>query len=649
MEQFSRTTSRGTQSADLAIETSKSIGQIAKLLKNRQSNKILKRFFRRLMVHCLFVGDHVDRIKPALGTNIDFLTRILDLFESLVADHISSAGQIYPYPRQRALNRRWETLRSQENGERLEFVGHCLKVESLAVEEIDEAFNEWEEDVVAAYPDDANCPPPTKERDEPSYRVWSAAQSLFKALSSSTKCGCAPKHEVGATLRLGTYRKPDPDDTNDFDIFLSLQRYWQEAHVHTVRDNVVRFAVDGEAQPPQNSTLNYKPMRVRGHLCKHIREKQKFSDRMEFKVERDMLWKLRSKKSTASIDNKKPTVSLQQFVKEGSQYLTDKTKRILAVLLSYAVLHLHGTPWLEQNWDSSKIIFFKTSSSIIPLRPFIQTQLVRENVNLDPGLPLNENESDCLNPDDLDPDDLDIEDDMDPDHIEHPFPTLVTLAIMLMELYSAKPFRELAKNCGIGLPEGPENRTRFLDVDSVFNEYKREIPQNSRFYHALDKCLDPRAWQDDQGQKFDNSLLRLAIYREIIRPLEDELCDAFSFIPIEELDQIAPTIDFGSWGQTIQNQQAEADPEIPSQAMDGVSLQKYQQFIKAQVSMQHASFTAWNGDSLGRLCTSPMHGQRPSRGSIYNVPKFYDDERPSEAHSPAEYVCHLLLSKVEYW
>lgn len=636
MAQSSRAGRRGEQSADLAIETSKSIRQIANLLQNRQSNRILKRFYRHLPVHCVLIRDHVVRIKPALGTNTDFLSRILDLFESLIDDITDPGGPTHSYPRQRALNRRWERLRSQENGEQLEFVDRCLNVEPLTVQEINDSFNEWEDDVVAAYPDDVDCPPPRKKRDEPSYRVWSAAKSLFKALSSSTKCGCAPKHGVGATLRVGTYRKPVSDETNDFDIFLSLQQYWQEAHVHTVQDDLVRFVMDGETHPPRRMTLNYRPMPVKKHLCKYIQDKQKFSDRLEFKVEKDVLWKLRSKKSTASIHHKKPTVSLQQFVKDGSQYLTEKTKRILAVLLSYAVLHLYGTPWLEPNWDSSKIIFFKTSSSIVPLRPFIQTQLVRENVNVDRDPPLKENRTRFLDQDDLDPDDLDSEDDMDPDHVEHPFPTLVTLGIMLMELYTTKPFRELATDCGVELPEGPDSRTRLLDVAAVFDEYKREIPQNTGFYHAIQKCLDPRPWEDDQGQKFDDSGLRLAIYEEIIRPLEDELCDAFVNITIEELDQIADTTDFGRWGATIQNQHTEADPKIPSHASNELWLQNYPRFMRFKAPMPHLSLTAWNWDPVGRVGTPPIHGQQPLRGSVYNSPKFYDDEEPSGGHLDAE-------------
>src|SRR6185437_3459598 len=42
------------------------------------------------------------------------------------------------------------------------------------------------------------------------------------------------------------------------------------------------------------------------------------------------------------------------------------------------------------------------------------------------------------------------------------------------------------------------------------------------------------------------------------RPLENDLSQAFSSISLDGLDSFAQTLDFGSWDQTIQNQQAEA-------------------------------------------------------------------------------------------
>ena len=66
-----------------------------------------------------------------------------------------------------------------------------------------------------------------------------------------------------------------------------------------------------------------------------------------FMVERGLLWKLRSETSRSRIDKSQEPISLEYFIKERSDALTEKTKRVLAVLLSYAVFHLYGTPWLQ--------------------------------------------------------------------------------------------------------------------------------------------------------------------------------------------------------------------------------------------------------------------------------------------------------------
>jgi hypothetical protein len=307
-------------------------------------------------------------------------------------------------------------------------------------------------------------------------------------------------------------------------------------------------------------------------------------------------------------------VSLQHFIREGPRSLTEKTKRILAVLLGYAVLHLHGTPWLQPTWDSSQILFFQCPSSKIPLRPFIEAQLgwpsQQERDALTPPPHRGHEEDGCQSDSDWD--------DLDPDDVEHPFPALVTLAVMLMELYLVTPFDSLARNRGIEFPEGADSRTRSLDVALVFDEYKREIPENSHFYSAIEKCLDPRTWQDERSQKLNDRELRTRMYEEVVQPLEDELCDAFTFITIEELDKIAETVDIGSWGQAIQHQQM------------GLNLRYPQPSLVVQS----------DGVTAASRSTLPKEEFRHIPGPEYEAGVFFDDEKPSKAHSSSEYVCY---------
>ncbi|KGO52129.1 Cadherin [Penicillium expansum] len=86
-------------------------------------------------------------------------------------------------------------------------------------------------------------------------------------------------------------------------------------------------------------------------------------------------------------------------------------------------------------------------------------------------------DTDEQDPDDIDPDDL----------LVHQCPTLVSLGVMLLELFLATPFEILAQQSGVY----PANRMNFTDADTVFQNYKAEIPRNSQFYYAVEKCLDP--------------------------------------------------------------------------------------------------------------------------------------------------------------
>lgn len=349
---------------------------------------------------------------------------------------------------------------------------------------------------------------------------------------------------------------------------------------------MVRFSLDGEV-PRATQKLGYTPMAVK-KLCNEINKMQsRISQRLELKVEKDQLFKLRSKDSSSQVDRGKPPISLQQLINQETRPLTEKTKRILAALLSYAILHLHGTPWLQSTWDSSRILFFQTSTAKIPLRPFIQADFAQEIASEDVragGLKGHSNlhvSEVAVDPDDLDPDDL------DPDDFEHPFPTLVTFAIILMELYFTTPFSELARNRGFELPHGTENRKRSLDVTTIFNKYKREIPQNSSFYYGIEKCLDPRTWENESGQLVNDDKLRVLLYQEVIRPLEDDLCDAFTFITIEELDKIAEQVDVGAWGRTIPNMPPNDPSDGPSNPpVESTLLQQLQQFPRTHGGSQ---------------------------------------------------------------
>jgi hypothetical protein len=80
------------------------------------------------------------------------------------------------------------------------------------------------------------------------------------------------------------------------------------------------------------------------------------------------------------------------------------------------------------------------------------------------------------------------------------------------------------------------------------------------------KCLDPKVWEDSNGARLSDHALKSTIYHEIVGPLQDELSQAFSYIPLDRLDVIAQGLDLASWGQAIQIHQTPAhSSETPIQ------------------------------------------------------------------------------------
>jgi hypothetical protein len=310
-------------------------------------------------------------------------------------------------------------------------------------------------------------------------------------------------HDFGVRLCLGTFRKlaeveKEAGHHCGFEIFLSMKKEWHEADVHFLKSAAVTFI---QNDVPITKKKKSRPMEVK-NLCEPIRKRKPF-DRIKLRVDDNgRLWKLRSEMCRFTIDETKTPVSLQQFIRDQYQLLTDKTKRILAVILGYSVLHFYGTPWLPPSWGPSSILFFRTTSAAIPLKPFIQTQLVQNSIDSpQTSHPIVQDAEDAEDHDDI---------------ILHECPDLITLGIILMELYLATTFEDLADKYNVRLTGG-----RYIDAEMVFEACKAEIPENSQFRYAVEKCLDPTVWEDENGMRLDDQTLRKVIYQQVVGPLED--------------------------------------------------------------------------------------------------------------------------------
>ncbi|KAF2973268.1 hypothetical protein GQX73_g289 [Xylaria multiplex] len=557
------------------------VQEIATFLRASEEDAELKVFYADLRAYCVIIRGHWGRInKGAVEINRQLHIRLLEQLDYIVAPDVFTTLQVPTLNEKlggklRTLSWYWDEARKKNDTiVKLEIIRSCLEFGGTpeARDEFIRSLATSEEEIRKIYPEDPEkwiTEDITSRRTirEPPYAVRTAAQSVFNALTACKGCLCNPMHDFSARICLGTYRKPDPgphanvNEELDFDLFLSMIGEWHEARVHTEREEVVQFVVgDGGSQSRFGKRDRVmKPMKVK-RLCEPIAKiKTMAAYRLDFKVIRNQLFKLQSQKSNVLFNTTMNPISLQQILEEGPRSFTERARRILAVILSSSALHFFDTPWLQPIWSSANILFFRTASGTIPLRPFIQTQLSGlehghfSNHSSDRTVPVGSNgdetDSDSGGPDDIDPDDL----------VSHQCPTLISLAVMLMEVYFATPFKILARRYGVEVGNTEfSSCTRHIDTNLVFEACKGEIPE--KFLYAIHNCLEPTIWEDLEGNKLAAEILRIRIYEEVVRPLETELIKAYSSISIDDLDRLAQSLDFTSWDQAIQpwNDQVQA-------------------------------------------------------------------------------------------
>ncbi|KAL6692070.1 hypothetical protein J3F84DRAFT_397291 [Trichoderma pleuroticola] len=557
-------------SIQLLITASETIMGAAKILWKEEAHGELKSFYASVKALCFIVNSHWKHVSEvANGTDADLIHVTLDHLESAIAPEVFSSPlqEIFKrasrYEKLHAFNRGWARIQRQSNNDKtLQYVRSCMKFGTNAEErnQFIALLDRCEENLRARYPENqsdlAHKELSTNAVGSAPIAVWSAAQSIFKAFVACSNCECIPTHDIGVRLRLGTCMKhtlckeEDTGDCLDFDMFLSMKQDWKETRVLMVKEITESFAQIQTNNPteqpggPKKAT-KIRQMRVK-QLCEPIEKVRPAAYRLKLKVAGDQIFKLQSERSTFLVDRAKSPVTLEQLLRNGPHPFTERTKRILTVMLSYAVLYLHDTPWLQPTWNSSHVLFLPTTSSSVPLQPFIQTHLESHYES---------SQLSCIDPDELDPDDL-----------VHHCPLLVTLAVMIMELYFAVPFDILAKQYGLDLAgdtQSPISTMRYLDINLVFEACKGEIPEGYQFHYVVEKCLDPATWEDKDGNKLDSEALISKIYQEVVKPLETELSQAFSSISSDNLDEFAKTIDIANWDQRIQQKARNDSSTLP--------------------------------------------------------------------------------------
>lgn len=383
---------------------------------------------------------------------------------------------------------------------------------------------------------------PRKTRQKPPDDVRSAADSLFRILQSKRGCTCEPVHQYVVQLSLETHRAQL--HSCDFDLYFGLEQVWQEARVQTgapLPSEVPGVSIrhPGILERTRRVFKRQDQERPVDKLCKDIiKITKRLPDyRLRFRMERDCLWKLQSEESDFVIDKSKPPISLMQLLAQESMLLNEKIKRMLSVLLGYAVLHLHGTSWLSSDWDSRNVMFFRSFDGL-PMRPYIRTQLSDDEAT---GRPSSVNSTD--DEEEFDPDDL----------LLPPYPCLIGLAVVLMELHKAAPLKNLSQIYNIPITGEEDLASRFIIARRIFRCCDHDFTDQTRL--AIHACLDPNIGLDDDGARLDGAGLQGVLYEQIVQRLEDELEHGFGDIPIDQLDSLIQKLDLANGGRPIRNLQ----------------------------------------------------------------------------------------------
>ncbi|KAK4070956.1 uncharacterized protein Triagg1_6323 [Trichoderma aggressivum f. europaeum] len=250
----------------------------------------------------------------------------------------------------------------------------------------------------------------------------------------------------------------------------------------------------------------------------------------------------RIRESNSWIDISKEPASLLKYLESRSELFSERIIRIMSLLIGYDVLHQNGISWFQRGLNSANVYFFQTADRKTPLRPFIQVNLPEPSEAISLRVD-NENNYDA---------------DVDGFDGGHPCPALIDLAVVLIEIYFAKPFTKLAQIIGIPL-KSSGRQIRLVDVDQVFNgcpenkadEWRLQIPEDSAFLKAIDNCLSPTMWMDEEGDPLDNTTLQVWIYEHVVQFLEIYLTAGFGNISLANIESYAKSLDLGQLGQII--------------------------------------------------------------------------------------------------
>ena len=235
-------------------------------------------------------------------------------------------------------------------------------------------------------------------------------------------------------------------------------------------------------------------------VCTLIREAHRNNSSLQLIFDGEKLWQARS---TGSHIVLKPEIGipLNTLLGDSTLRLSLKESRALAVVLAHAFLHYCESPWVSNKWNKEHVNFFTTVNGPDLMRPYLATQF--EAWTIHP-----EETSDNM--------------------YRHPNPALLSLGILLLELYLSKPIESLWDDDDT--ENGMEGiNTNWITAEKLLDRLEDDLYEGYR--NAIQACLKIDYVESEDSMSLDQEDFRRLIYERVVVPLEDELNNGFHITP----------------------------------------------------------------------------------------------------------------------
>lgn len=194
-------------------------------------------------------------------------------------------------------------------------------------------------------------------------------------------------------------------------------------------------------------------------------------------------------------------IPLKTLLGESETRLKLKESRALAVVLAHAILHYCESGWFSKTWNKEYVNFFATANGPDLMKPYLATQF-------EPLGTIEEETSDNM--------------------YSHPNSALLSLGILLLELYTSRAIESYWD------PDDTEDgmegaNTNWITAEKLLETIGDDVYEGYR--NAIQACLNIDYAGHENNSSLNDETFRKMVYERVVIPLEDELENGFRITP----------------------------------------------------------------------------------------------------------------------